>query len=252
MGVDDDFMNKSMLCRVLFTLLVNAIAVVNGFSQQNFFNVPSSDITPKNQIFFQQQFNVLPNFFSSNTTFCYGLGKNSEIGLNVFGLTYAYNSKKMGSIGHNQQSVFPSIGINMQKQLLGYKKYSLFLGAQTGFLTKPVDFEYYVFLNNRLVLEKFKWVVGLYVGNNNYLGIKTGNSIDLQDLGIQLGAEYRIIEDKLFLQVDYISGQSSFSNLILGGGYKFTKHWVLSSGFQIPNTKITSSYGLIFELTYLP
>ena len=66
MGVDDDFMNKSMLCRVLFTLLVNALAVVNVFSQQNFFNVPSSDITPKNQIFFQQQFNVKPLIISDS------------------------------------------------------------------------------------------------------------------------------------------------------------------------------------------
>ncbi|NBX39075.1 MAG: hypothetical protein EBR54_06660 [Flavobacteriia bacterium] len=66
MDVDDDFMNKSMLCRVLFTLLVNALAVVNVFSQQNFFNVPSSDITPKNQIFFQQQFNVKPLIISDS------------------------------------------------------------------------------------------------------------------------------------------------------------------------------------------
>ena len=66
MDVDDDFMNKSMLCRVLFTLLVNALAVVNVFSQQNFFNVPSSDITPKNQIFFQPQFNVKPLIISDS------------------------------------------------------------------------------------------------------------------------------------------------------------------------------------------
>ncbi len=54
-------------------------------AQQNLFNVPSSEITIKKGVFFQQQLNI-SQIIQSNTNFCYGLGRNFEIGFNVVGL----------------------------------------------------------------------------------------------------------------------------------------------------------------------
>jgi hypothetical protein len=68
----------------VLTLLLISFA---GYSQQNFFNVPSSDITKAKHVFFQQQLNFICSGFQSSTTFCYGLGKNYEIGFNVIGVT---------------------------------------------------------------------------------------------------------------------------------------------------------------------
>ncbi|MCX8491900.1 MAG: hypothetical protein ORN54_12630 [Cyclobacteriaceae bacterium] len=238
--------------KIHFMLLFFQLTGLEVFAQQNFFNVPSSDITENNRIFYQQQMNLFPKNIASNTTLCYGLGKKYEIGLNILGVTYDYDTKKLISNSNNEQTIFPSVGINMQKQVLEFKKYSLAIGGQIAFPKKPEEFEYYIYLNNRYELKKIKFVAGFYVGNNNYFGNETRFSSDLQNIGIQLGTEYEIINDKLFLQADFISGRTSVSNLIFGSAYKFTKHLILSSGFQIPNTKNTSSNGLIFEFTYIP
>ena len=238
--------------QIHFMLWFFQFTVSGVFAQQNFFNVPSSDITEKNRIFFQHQMNLFPKNIASNTTLCYGLGKKYEIGLNILGVTYDYDTKKLISNSNNEQIVFPSAGINMQKQVLEFKKYSLAIGGQIEFPSKPVEFEYYVYLNTRYELKKIKFVAGFYIGNNNYFGNETRFSSDLQNIGIQLGTEYEIIDDKLFFQADFISGRTAISNLIFGGAYKFTKHLIFSSGFQIPNTKNTSSNGLIFEFTYIP
>lgn len=239
-------MNKINFLLFFFLLTGSEI-----FGQQNFFNVPSSEITEKNRIFFQQQMNLFPKNIASNTTLCYGLGKKYEIGLNILGVTYDYDIKKIVSNQYNAQPVYPSLGINMQKEVLEFKNYALAIGGQIAFPSKPKEFEYYIYLNNKYELKKTKIVAGFYVGNNNYFGSDTRFSNDLENIGIQFGIEYEILNEKLFFQVDFISGQTSMSNLILGGAYKFTKHLILSSGFQIPNTKNTSSNGLILELTYI-
>ena len=43
----------------------------------------SYEITVKNKLFFQQQFNINENI-QSNTNFCYGLGWNMELGFKDF------------------------------------------------------------------------------------------------------------------------------------------------------------------------
>lgn len=97
-----------------------------------------------------------------------------------------------------------------------------------------------------------KFIVGVYVGNNNYFGKETRLTNEIEKWGVQWGMEYEIIKDKLYFQADFISGHTSMSNLIAGGAYKVTKQLVLSAGYQLPNAPSESSEGLIFELTYLP
>jgi hypothetical protein len=83
-----------------------------GLSQQNLFNVPSADITGKNKIFFQQQFNFASLQGSSNTTLDYGLGDNLEVGINVF------NVGMYSSIG---EFTNPNFLLNFQKVLISLK-----------------------------------------------------------------------------------------------------------------------------------
>lgn len=240
-----------MYKHIYLILIFFQCTLLKLFAQQNFFNVPSSEITKKGNIFFQQQINLYPNNISSNTTLCYGLGKKYEIGFNILGVTYNYEINKMISNKINEQPVFPSAGINMQKQVIELENYSLAIGGQILLPKKPNAFEYYTYLNNKFEIKKIKIIAGLYVGNNNYFGNQIRFSKNTQFIGIQLGTEYEIINDKLFFQMDFISGETSISNLIFGGAYKITKHIIFSLGFQTPNTKKTSSNGLIFEFTLI-
>src|SRR5665647_986269 len=68
---------------IVFLLLL--ISPLPAFSQQNYFNVPSFEITGKDTFFFQQQLNVNDSI-ESNSTFDWGLKDNMEIGLNVYGV----------------------------------------------------------------------------------------------------------------------------------------------------------------------
>ena len=74
------YMKNKLLC-IAFLLFL----MVTVKAQQNLFNIPSSEITVKNKLFFQQQFNINENI-QSNTNFCYGLGWNMELGFNIAGL----------------------------------------------------------------------------------------------------------------------------------------------------------------------
>ncbi|MBY0436528.1 MAG: hypothetical protein K2U26_20735 [Cyclobacteriaceae bacterium] len=72
----------SRLSALVFVLLL----ATQAQGQQNLFNVPSSDITPKAKPFFQQQLNLSSGLVQFNSTFSYGLGRGAEIGVNILGL----------------------------------------------------------------------------------------------------------------------------------------------------------------------
>ena len=57
------------------------------FSQQNFINVPSGDVTSCKKVFFQEQLNFNESI-QSNTTIDLGIGKGFELGVNILGLDF--------------------------------------------------------------------------------------------------------------------------------------------------------------------
>ncbi len=106
-------MYLKILQLVLFSLLSFHV-----FGQQNLFNVPSSDITPKAKPFFQQQFTIEAAVVQLNSTFSFGLGKNMEVGVNLVGVNV--NTTSAGSLiqtntNSGNNPVFPFYLINFQK-----------------------------------------------------------------------------------------------------------------------------------------
>ena len=86
--------------------------------QQNFINVPSSEVTKKGQVFFQQQFNF-NELVQANSTFDYGLGKGFEAGFNVLGLNYNERRQSFFNNDTNDSDPYnPLIAFNMLKQIL--------------------------------------------------------------------------------------------------------------------------------------
>ena len=222
------------------------------FGQQNFFNVPSSDITEPNKAFFQQQFNLFSGSFVSNSTFCYGMGNEWELGLNFLGLTYDTQKDIFVSSKAKEIPVFPSFGLNAQKQLWQHESYSLSVGGQACLAQNLNRVEVYGYLNQKWTRDRWKGILGIFAGNNPYFGKETRFIKDLRSLGFQLGVEYQIVPEKVYLQGDFMSGETPLSNTILGLAYRFVPHWFVSSGYQLPNRRKTSAQGLIFELTWVP
>lgn len=225
-----------------------------AFSQQNFFNVPSSDITPPNKVFFQQQLNFIPNGVQSGSTICYGLGHNSEIGFNVLGVNYDYQQKFVAN--HTEKPYYPFFTLNAQKSFQLHEDFKIGLGAQTGF-TQLGQGGTYLYGNGVFVNEHThtKWVSGLYYTSDNYFGPESRNFTDdgaLKSLGIQLGVEQNIWEERLLFQADFISGKHSLGEVVIGGAYYVSQHWVVSAGIQIPTFNSQSQPASVFELTFVP
>ena len=236
--------------RIGFFLLLS----ISALGQQNFFNVPSSDITPARKIFVQQQLNFIPNGVQSGTTFCYGVGKNTEIGFNVLGINYDYQQKFVAN--HTEQPYNPFFTLNAQRSFHLNEDFKLGLGGQAGF-TQAGQSGAYLYGNSVYHNEHShtKFVSGLYYTTDNYFGPETRNvseSDALKSIGIQLGVEQNLWAEKLLFQADFISGKHSIGEVVIGGAYFVSKHWVLSAGIQIPTFNSQSQPASVFELTYVP
>lgn len=232
-------------------LLICCLAAVHTRAQQNLFNVPSSDITAKNKIFIQQQFNIYNTTMASNSTFCMGLGKKYEIGLNVLGLTYDYKGKKLVSSKTSEEPVYPTYGFNVQKEFLQFKKIAFSTGAQLLFNSNFTRTEWYGYLNSKLELKNVKLIAGLYSGDNNYFGKEYRLNTTIHDIGLQAGVEYQLVKDRLSFQADFISGKTAVSNLIAGFAYNLNTHWILSAGYQMTNNRKLFSNGTVVEITFI-
>jgi hypothetical protein len=219
------------------------------FSQQNFINVPSSELTKKHKLFFQQQINF-NELIQSNTTLDFGLGKGFEIGVNVLGVNFSENRVSIIKNDTNDRDPFnPLITLNGLKRIDIDEKVSISFGTQFGFnysLNKNrrkallgygnLSFKDVLFKDCNLVL-------GTYYNSMHYGG--NGNR-----LGVWGAAEIPIVH-KLHFLAETILGNNAISYTSLGFVYYPIKRMPLTFGVQIPNTK-RNAYSLVFELTIVP
>lgn len=225
----------------------------HSIAQQNFFNVPSSDITPKNKVFFQQQVNLSKEALQSSTTLSYGLGREWEIGVNALGITY--DEAKHDLLFNNDNTPYaPLFAANFQKKFHLDNHLSISAGTQIGCNEKGKGAAY-IYANSVYNIEKThtKLVGGLYTSSNGFFGSETRNWMDksfVRYAGIQAGMEQHIWKEKLLFQADFISGKHDLGELVLGGAYAVAKSWIVSAGYQIPTFHSHSVKAVVLELTY--
>ena len=66
-------------------------------AQQNLFNIPSGDITPKNKFFYQHQLNFYAvNELESKSHVVYGVGKGWDLGINFVDLPLRFGQGEIG------------------------------------------------------------------------------------------------------------------------------------------------------------
>jgi hypothetical protein len=229
----------ALVNRLIFSLVISVLPCA-GWAQQNLFNVPSSDITEKNKIFFQQQFNIGSVAGNSNTTIDYGLGNNLEIGINLFNLDlYPTNSGI-----HN-----PHFLVNIQKAFDITDSYKMSFGTQTG-ITPPlyhsnIAVPSFSYLNNAFDLERWgKYYLGVYYANHAYAG--PGNNV-----GLMAGVDFPIFKGKVHLMGDLMTGNNDISVGVVGAVFYLPNNWQLSFGAQLPAPGSNNDYGMVFEITKL-
>ena len=231
-----------------------------SLGQQNLFNVPSSDITVKGKLFFQQQVNFLTNGTAAlNTTFCYGLGKDFEVGGNFLGGyidPHAPGSSLQTNSDASKPPVYPFFTVNLQKGFVLSRTFKLGVGTQAGF-SPGMHFGNFTYLNLVTVIPKaqLKLITGVNHGSETILGPGDLNpffSSVYDPVGFQFGVEKEIVHSNVLLLAEHISGTHSLGVSVIGLGYHLTDHWVLSAGWQFSSAGNETPNSLVLEFTFVP
>ncbi|WP_254507920.1 hypothetical protein [Anatilimnocola floriformis] len=240
--------------RLIDCFRIAALAVVIGIfwagpcaAQQNLFNVPSARITPPEDVFFQQQFNFLQDG-ASNTTIEFGLWEGFEAGFNILDVPL-YLGGGIADLDSNNTADFL---VNLQKGIPLSELVHLGIGTQLGVTQLGTALD----AQRPTALVNFDWIVveseipdvgffygGAYYGNKPYLG--KGNT-----LGLMLGTEVPIVEDKFSFMADVLMGSNDISVAVIGGVYTFPgTRWQLSLGAQLPFPGSHNDFGAVLEIT---
>ncbi len=220
------------------------------FAQQNLFNIPSGDITPKGKLFYQHQINTYSNKFESKGHFVYGIGKKWDIGVNLVG-TGAYFNPAWKSIENTDfsqgKALSPTLMATVQKQWTINDQWAVNIGTQSGFNissnTSNIQPAYLHYgLIGYQVKQGRKLLIGPYLTNQQYVG--AGNK-----WGIHAGYEWKLT-DKWYLMGDFISGNNDSAVLVPGVMYNVGKRVQLCLGYMLPNPNTVKNQAVVFEFNW--
>lgn len=219
-------------------------------AQQNFFNMPSGDITPKGKTFYQHQLNVYNQQVESKGHFVYGLGKGRDIGINVVGKGVDWSDRTPLLFNDKIQNgaVYPVIMGTFQQQIKLNQQIFVNIGTQggTNVSGKENRMHFHHFSYGLLVAQDKKGnkiTGGVYHTNRPFVG--PGNTS-----GIMLGYEYKLSKH-WFLMGDWISGNNESGVAVIGGMYQLNKRVQLCAGWQIPNPGTPKRQALVLEINLL-
>lgn len=240
------------MTRLSIRALVLIVLTLQGYlasAQLTVFNVPSSEVTDRGKISFQQQFEISEQIESS-TTATYGFGKGWEAGLNLFNLDYSTASKHFEFNDKTDSIPFaPLLTANVQKVFDLPNGFGIGLGAIAGanlsghHRTRPVYYGYSNILFETGDRQQYKFASGMYVANHRYLSRGPV-------AGFQAGVDAGIWYEKLHLLVDWVSGSHQKGRLSAGISIYITDKLPLSLGWQRSNGD--GSQAGIIQLTVLP
>lgn len=229
----------------LLELLILSLSTANA--QQTYFNVPSSDIVGKRQVAVQQQVNISESLRSA-TTFNYGLGREWEVGLNLYNLDYQPGERRFTRNDSTlQQPYGPLLLLNTQKAFDITENLEVAVGAQGGInltSSRPQWVGYlYTHVAGSLRDKHYHWSLGTYTANPRYTG-------EGPRAGFQAGFDAGIFYQKFHLLGDWIAGSHDLGQLVLGAEVYLSKHLPLAVGWQ--RTNRDGAQALVIQLTYTP
>ncbi|GAB3792383.1 hypothetical protein GCM10028819_02470 [Spirosoma humi] len=223
---------------------------LSALAQQTIFSVPSSDITPTHKIMAQQQFDINGEQVRSSTTVNFGLGRNWEVGLNVYNLDYSPEQHSWQRNDTTLQMPYgPLLLFNAQRTIDLTETLHLGLGGQTGLNLFPTKNSSawegwgYANLGASFDQDHYQAVIGAYAGNHRYLA--EGSTVGMH-LGIDAGVWY----EKVHFLGDWATGTHEYGQLVLGVEVYLKKHLPLALGWRRSNQD--GNQGLVVQLTYTP
>lgn len=219
-------------------------------AQQNLFNIPSGDITPKSKVFYQHQINAYSfRDYESKSHLVLGLGKGWDMGVNLVDMPIRF-LEDSSIVGFNdvrtRTPLYPFLMATLQKQFVLSEKLLVNAGTQAGpNLTKKIvnaAVAHFSYATLKWHVLKHGYVIaGPYYTNDIYVG---GNS---NVVGWMIGYELALTEDFL-LMGDLVSGDHKKSVSTFGFTYNAGKRTQLCVAALLPYPNRELSRGLVFEV----
>lgn len=245
-------MKTKLIKTIRYFLLLFSYAIIcyEASGQQNLFNIPSGDITPRRKVFYQHQFNVYVKKFESKGHFVYGLGRGWDAGVNIVGKG-AYFTPEWRALYNDDPSsgaVFPVLLGTLQKQWQLAEHTFVNIGTQSGFnlsnRLKNKEFNHFTYgLVNHSFGHGRKILAGPYATNRMFVG--TGNTV-----GVMVGYEWHLA-GKWYLMGDWISGRNDSSVGVFGAMFVPTKRLQFCAGWMVPNPNTPKPQALVLEINIL-
>lgn len=239
---------KRVFSTVFFSM--SLLASMNANSQQNLFNIPSGDITPKGKVFYQHQLNVHRKYLESKGHFVYGLGKGWDAGVNLVGKGFFFTRewREMYRDKPNGPEFYPILMGTLQKQFKLSDRIDFNVGVQAGanlswrLQNKTLNFFSYA-LNVFHLGKGSRLVGGVYQSNEMFIGTGRTN-------GLMLGYEFKLSK-RFYLMGDWMSGTNDAGAAVLGGMVNVSRRVQLCAGWLRPNSGSPKAGGVVLELNLL-
>ena len=218
--------------KIITTILFFILAFGNkAFAQQTIFNVPSADVTEKGMTFVQHE-SQFSNKFGLHTEYgAFGIGKNTEIDITLFGVgTRDVRNEVLG------------IGFKKSIPLHEKSETKLTFGSLLPISLRGdgVGGYFYSHLSTRLPKINTRITSGVFVGTTTLFG---------RDFISNISGIEQPITKRLSIVMDWYSGKHSNGFLIPGFSYDLGRQTVLWTGFQIPNNRANGRKGFVIELS---
>jgi hypothetical protein len=225
------------------------LAAAPVWAQQNLFNIPSGDITPKGRYFYQHQLNLYSrDKMESKGHFVYGLGAGWEIGANLVNVALDPTPTRRLLLSRAPGApAAPLLAVTAQKQVEVSKTLAFSMGTQMGvdhakaFGIGALAHKTYAMAVLRT--PGLKLVGGTYLSNDRFVGRG-------QNLGFILGGEWHVA-GPFALMADVITGDHTAAAAVLGGMVTVSKRLQLCAGYLAPVEGSAAQPGLVFEVNIL-
>ncbi len=225
-------------------IIALAIAQLNVHAQSAIFNVPTTDVLPPHELYVEADYFTHPasyangGYHSFGPSIIYGLGKNLEIGLNLY---------------------FTRAAEPQATELQPNAKWQFYKDERTGFAaavgglaiipvtqrsTMNTKALFYVTLSQKI---KKKYGPRFTAGAYSFVGRKEEGE---DRTGILLGYE-QPVHSKLTFFTDWYSGNNSFGYAAAGIGIKLPKEQFLYAGYSFGNQGRGNNWlGILFGRTF--
>lgn len=222
-------------------LLLLAAVAAPLLAQQSIFDVPSADVSPKGQWFFQHQTvarETQPDrhWFLSNA-YGYGVGHNLELDATLYSLAIHRPSLAVSAFGFKWNPRLNSATAKIPTRLVAGEMFTLRKAADG-----RLGHWSYVMLSAELP-RGARLTGGVTTGTTSLFGHKTTAAV--------AGWEQTLTKRWMF-QVDWFSGKNDLGYWIPGFVRRVSDHWMISLGYQVPNRHSDGFHAVVLELTRVP